>query len=67
MVEIRVMDIYATLWILKAFISKKMNHQIKLFGEALPTSPYGTPYFWFDSLSSPGEGTFKRITDRLQF
>lgn len=28
-----------------------MNHQIKLFGEALPTSPYGIPYFWFDSLS----------------
>ena len=28
-----------------------MNHQIKLFGEALPTSPYGMPYFWFDSLS----------------
>ncbi|QOW47036.1 MULTISPECIES: type VI secretion system Vgr family protein [Acinetobacter] len=28
-----------------------MNHQIKLFGEALPISPYGTAYFWFDSLS----------------
>ncbi|WP_372403592.1 type VI secretion system Vgr family protein [Acinetobacter piscicola] len=28
-----------------------MNHQIKLFGEALPTSPYGTAFFWFDSLS----------------
>ncbi|ENV35532.1 type VI secretion system Vgr family protein [Acinetobacter gerneri] len=28
-----------------------MNHQIKLFGKALPESEYGTPYFWFDSLS----------------
>ena len=28
-----------------------MNHQIKLFGEALPESEYGTAYFWFDSLS----------------
>ncbi len=28
-----------------------MNHQIKLFGEALPESPYGTAFFWFDSLS----------------
>ncbi len=28
-----------------------MNHQIKLFGEALPESPYGTSFFWFDSLS----------------
>ncbi len=28
-----------------------MNHQIKLFGEALPISPYGTAFFWFDSLS----------------
>ena len=28
-----------------------MNHQIKLFGQALPTSPYGTDFFWFDSLS----------------
>lgn len=28
-----------------------MNHQIKLFGEALPESEFGTSYFWFDSLS----------------
>ena len=28
-----------------------MNHQIKLFGEGLPISPYGTAFFWFDSLS----------------
>ncbi|MFW2072510.1 type VI secretion system Vgr family protein [Acinetobacter gerneri] len=28
-----------------------MNHQIKLFGKALPESEYGTSYFWFDSLS----------------
>lgn len=28
-----------------------MNHQIQLFGEALPQSEFGTPYFWFDSLT----------------
>ena len=28
-----------------------MNHQIKLHGEALPLSAYGTSYFWFDSLT----------------
>lgn len=27
-----------------------MNHQIKLFGKALPKSPSGTSYLWFDSL-----------------
>ncbi|EPF71086.1 type VI secretion system Vgr family protein [Acinetobacter rudis] len=28
-----------------------MNHQVKLFGVALPQSEYGTSFFWFDSLS----------------
>ncbi|EPF74530.1 type VI secretion system Vgr family protein [Acinetobacter rudis] len=28
-----------------------MNHQVKLFGAALPQSEYGTSFFWFDSLS----------------
>ena len=28
-----------------------MNHQLKLFGAALPQSEYGTSFFWFDSLS----------------
>ena len=28
-----------------------MTHQITIKGEALPTSMFGTPYFWFDSLT----------------
>ena len=28
-----------------------MNHQLKLFGAALPQSEFGTSFFWFDSLS----------------
>ena len=28
-----------------------MNHQIELFGKSLPVSPFGTSYFWFDSIS----------------
>ena len=28
-----------------------MAHQITIKGEALPTSMFGTPYFWFDSLT----------------
>ena len=28
-----------------------MNHQLKLFGTALPQSEFGTSFFWFDSLS----------------
>ncbi|OUY08271.1 type VI secretion system Vgr family protein [Acinetobacter populi] len=28
-----------------------MHHQIQLYGTALPESDYGTPYFWFDTLS----------------
>lgn len=28
-----------------------MSQKIKLLGEKLPKSPYGTDYFWFDSLS----------------
>ena len=28
-----------------------MTHQITIKGEALPLSMFGTPYFWFDSLT----------------
>ncbi|MDY6451613.1 hypothetical protein [Acinetobacter faecalis] len=28
-----------------------MTHQITIKGEALPTSMFGTSYFWFDSLT----------------
>ncbi|WP_238336839.1 hypothetical protein [Mannheimia pernigra] len=41
-----------------------MNHRIRLIGKNLPTSQFGEPYLWFESLT--GHEAIKTVLSCMQ-